>query len=290
MLCFGCCHVLVMCTSATVGIKVRIKGKPIRDGIKVFAICCPVTGYCLHFVVQEWTSFDKKHPRFGEFRRDWASIPALVSHLARKAAPPRRDGRKHVIIMDRYFTTVKSCVQLLEDGYHCVGTLNTMYGGVPKAVLWTKKKRTHGSMRFARSEDGRILLQQWEDRSTVQILSTMHQGFRGPPSLTGTIADMPKVSRRRRVAAAKWVTNQVPCPPAVRTYQEFMKGVDLNDQVCVFQMLSCLNSFMLLVPVAVFLFHLDEEQTVVYEHVLFPCGHVHRECFRNVPAQPASTL
>lgn len=216
----------------------RIPSKPIRDGIKVFAVCCPLSGYCYFFLPQQWTARDKLHASWATVRPNWASIPALVLFAMSQAVrffadQPAGADRRYCVFMDRYFTTYASCRKLLDNGFDCVGTLNTLYGGVDSHVLWPKKKaRTHGAMRFARSADKRVGVQLWQDRSTMHVLTTMHTLLRGGPEKTRAHTACSVVKRRVKTSDGQgWNVVDVPCPPAIRSYQEFMGGVDKADQI-----------------------------------------------------------
>jgi hypothetical protein len=149
------------------------------------------------------------------------------------SSDPSTPDRRHVIVTDRYFTTVKTCRELMSHNFECVGTLNTLYGGVPKEFLWADGTRVHGAMRFARSGDHTILVQQWQDRGTVAVLSSVHTGVRGGPDETVGKANVYSVKRRVKGRGSDtWSVKDVPVPAAVHCYQSFYGGVDRSDQVC----------------------------------------------------------
>lgn len=206
----------------------------------VVCVALAVCRYTFHVEVHQWTAADRKKPSFATYRQDWASIPALVSYMAKAARGT--SPKLHCIVMDRYFTTVKSCRALMGAGFDCLGTINTMYGGIPKRVLWARDaRREFGAMRFARSGDDKILLQQWHDRGTVQVVSTRHSGVRGSAAWVAENGDVGSVWRQRKNAdGMSWSRVKVPCPDAVVCYQTFMGGVDLADQVRVCVLRACL--------------------------------------------------
>ena len=60
---------------------VRLKDKPIRDGMKVYAMCCATTGYCFDILIQSWSASDHRRPGFDKQYPWTASTVATVMHM-----------------------------------------------------------------------------------------------------------------------------------------------------------------------------------------------------------------
>ena len=60
---------------------VRLKDKPIRDGMKVYAVCCATTGYCFDFLIQSWSSSDHSRPGFDKQYPWVASTVTTVMYM-----------------------------------------------------------------------------------------------------------------------------------------------------------------------------------------------------------------
>jgi hypothetical protein len=163
---------------------------------QVFALCDPA-GYCFDFLLQSWGSADRK--RFGAaFKRTYphlVSTAAMCLHMVLRSVKVsqrvlgfglvlpclrtdvcvtplsvralQRTG--HIIVTDRYFTSVKLLRALRAAGHHLVGTLKAGRG-VAKELLWARgKKMLRWSAVFRRSFDLSMLLQSWQDRGHVHV-------------------------------------------------------------------------------------------------------------------------
>ncbi len=165
--------------------------------LQVFALCDPA-GYCFDFLLQSWGSADRK--RFGAaFKRTYphlVSTAAMCVHMVQRSVkvsqrvsgfsgaasvcaltfvlPPSLSVRAlqrmgHIIVTDRYFTSVKLLRALRAAGHHLVGTLKAGRG-VAKELLWARGKRMlRWSAVFRRTFDLSMLLQSWQDRGHVHV-------------------------------------------------------------------------------------------------------------------------
>jgi hypothetical protein len=170
--------------------------KPIRDGIKLYALCCPYTGYVWDIIVHHWTAADKTNPAYVAHWPHSKGVAALVCALA---STLHHEG--HVVYMDSYFCTLGCVRALAAKGYGAVGSVKPK-SGVPQTLLWPKKSTRFpfGSSRHLRSADGLIGVQQWVDNAVVTVISTVHACISG--TVDG-IRKMPyklwvNVTRRRK--------------------------------------------------------------------------------------------
>lgn len=186
----------------------------------------PCSGSCRfshHFLIHDWLPTDKSNARYVELHPYCASKAALVEFMAKKLNSPH-----HTVTMDNYFTSCAAFRALRALGMHAVGTLRAN-SDVPRSVLWNKRNagKAPASARFQRTTDRILLLQEWQDRGLVRVLSTGHVGFNGRPA---SYSNKPGVvSIIRKDASGR--EHSVPCPPAVHHYQHHMGGVDRADQV-----------------------------------------------------------
>lgn len=143
-------------------------------------------------------------------------------------------GDRHTLVCDNYFTSVKAFLAIkdIAPNFHAVGTLKQR-SDVPAKLLWPKKnnRRPRGSARFLRLTNRALLLQEWQDGGLVRVLTTGFVGFRGKPQTYGALPGIAHVDRWLLTGSGGWTRVQVPCPPAVKFYQEKMGGVDKSDQV-----------------------------------------------------------
>ena len=200
-----------------------------RNPLVPYSCCFCFDSYLWSFRVHTWTSSEKKDPVWKSSLPHVAHVSHLVADLAKRAAPDRPGT---VFVMDSYFTRVSTLNELLRCGYEGIGTVKARCG-VPDRILWSKKdnrRRPVGLANFYRSTWTGFLLQQWQDRGKVSVLSSVGSGVRGYPRDYQTLPGVESVSRRRKAGQA-WSLCTVPCPPVVRMYQKFMGGDDLAAQV-----------------------------------------------------------
>eukprot|EP00644_Phytophthora_capsici_P011213 jgi/Phyca11/110216/e_gw1.18.241.1 len=124
----------------------------------------------------------------------------------------------HLVVIDRFYTSILLAVELLGMGAYVIGTIMTDRLGYPKEVSETRKTRPaaipRGTFTFARSVDvPQMVSFHWWDRKPVHYLCT------GSAMTASTI--------KRNVKQVGAVT--VACPAAVNYYQRWMGGVDVHD-------------------------------------------------------------
>lgn len=209
--------------------------------------------FCWDKLLHHWTPHDKTCKEFLELYPYAASTDALVKHMARQLG-----GTGYTIVVDSYYTHVSTFRDLVDMGYHAVGSVKGNRG-VPLDAFWKKKdnKRKFGDCFHARTTDGKVLLQQWKgngqdmcgcyrdgvssavtvlptlllaDKQVVSVLSTLHTGVSGTAEKVATMKGVEMVRRNRKEGGA-FASLVGPRPPAVSFYSRHMGGTDAFDQL-----------------------------------------------------------
>jgi len=131
-------------------------------------------------------------------------------------------GRGHVVVTDNYFTSVKLTVDLAALGTYATGTVMSNRVGLPKALSQRKifAAEPQGTVAWRMHASRRISCVVWVDRKHVLLLSSFHTPLPPPGE------DWPTVPRRRGGEEKQVVTS-----PVLKGYIEFMRGVDVHDQM-----------------------------------------------------------
>ena len=181
--------------------------------------------YTFAFQPHDWVKQDKNNPAYIEKHPYAASVNALVKYLASQLRE-----RGHVIYMDNYFTSATTFRELLDMGHHAVGTMKSTRGEL-SSLLWKQsKKRPAGMSRFLRSTDRKLVVQEWQDSGLVKVMSTFHTGLAGTADSLRGKPGVEAVIRKRKTGYV-YRPLEIPCPPAVLSYQQHMRGVDMADAV-----------------------------------------------------------
>ena len=106
-------------------------------------------------------------------------------------------------------------LKLYDKGINCFGTVHTNIRGFPKELLKPKRDKPDRGY-YDYLSNGPLLAAAWFDRY-VYFLSTLHVG----PSQGDTV-------RRQNLDGT---STDVPCPPLLPDYQQYMHGVDKGDQL-----------------------------------------------------------
>ena len=178
-------------------LKQYIRGKPIRFGYKVWALCCAVTGYCYTFEPYQGKADNSKEP-LGK-----RVIKNLSQHLP--------EGSE--LYFDNFFTSIPTVYMLSGRNIKTCATMRANRIGSCDINLKELEKDPRGSMSFSYAPTVKIGLTAWKDNRIVSVCSN----FLGK----NPIHD---VTRRQKGATA---TIQI--PDSVFTYKKFMGGVDLSD-------------------------------------------------------------
>ncbi|GMF62777.1 unnamed protein product [Phytophthora fragariaefolia] len=155
-----------------------------------------------------------------KYSADPNSGPTAVIRNLDAVLPPRQDGVYHVVVTDRFYTSVQLALQLLNCHVYIIGTIQTNKKGFPPTLITDEVKRPAGTPRgtavvaSAKACPQLQALLLW-DRLPVYLLS------RGSSSAVETCG--------RRIPGGRRST--IPCPSAMREYHRWMGGVDIHDQL-----------------------------------------------------------
>lgn len=121
----------------------------------------------------------------------------------------------YVVFTDNWFTTIPSCLSLLEKGIYQVGTVRANRVGTGKNVLYPDKGRNvaRGNFKVSKHNSNELFLISWMDNKVVNMLST--------------ISNMSHIVKR---TLDNGTVQQVRCPTAVSLYRKCMGGTDTFDQ------------------------------------------------------------
>ena len=130
--------------------------KPTRFGIKVWALCESISGYCLDF--QIYTGKVENVPEHGLSYR-------VVFDLLSKYL-----GKSYHVFFDNFYTSFKLVKDLEEQQTFACGTIRKNRGQFPDSFITAKLAL--GSSLFIRN--GNILAVHWKDKRDVFVLSSFH--------------------------------------------------------------------------------------------------------------------
>ena len=91
----------------------RMKKKPIKQGFKFYAMVCALSGYCFFFFPDGLK--EKKKRGIAD------AVVFMVRHL------PDRKKKQYVVVMDNYFTLVKTMIGTRKCGVAVMGTARGRY-------------------------------------------------------------------------------------------------------------------------------------------------------------------
>jgi Transposase IS4 len=193
-------EMMVKCKSKFCRARMRMPDKPIKDGLKIFGLCCSDTGYI-------W----RHHVYSGEPCENWQTLGKTGAAISLVCRPFVNQGR--TIYMDNYFTSVKIIRHLHSLGFNVVGTARS--NRVDKSIVMKKGKQPAGTIKsLTTTDDPPVCSYAVQDRGVVYFLSSMHK-----ESQRTTVT---------RQSGAKVV--EVTAPLAMKEYNEGMGGCDTADQ------------------------------------------------------------
>lgn len=181
--------------------KQYIKNKPTPWGIKVWCVSCSLTGFLLNFEIYTGKSTVPRPHGTGY-------------HIITKLGQPFLNLNHH-FYYDRFFSSVKLAEDLLQQNTYSCSTIMPNRKGWPaslksKAIKALKMKSGDVTM----LQKGNLVATVWKDKRPVILLST------------NCNARMVTVSRR-----APGGPKDIEIPESVETYNQWMGGVDLTDQL-----------------------------------------------------------
>jgi hypothetical protein len=115
--------------------------------------------------------------------------------------------------MDNLFTSVQLMKHLERHGLHGCGTVRTNRKGYPAALKDFKPPRQGDSKML---QSGNLLACAWRDKKVVNVLAT-----------NADPAEQHEALRRQKDGQRA----VVPCPDPIHNYQQYMRGVDICDQL-----------------------------------------------------------
>ena len=127
-------------------------------------------------------------------------------------------NKNHQVYFDNYFTSVPLLEYLKENGVDACGTVCAVRKALPVGL---ENDLDRGEADYRVSKDGLILFK-WQDNKPVLVLSNFHG------------AEMSSVHRTQKDGSKL----ELPCPVAVRDYNQNMGGVNKADMLCAVQGLN----------------------------------------------------
>ncbi|CAL1300851.1 unnamed protein product [Larinioides sclopetarius] len=143
--------------------KQYIKGKPIRFGYKMWALCGS-NGYCYNFDLY-----------CGKEVVDAASTMVLSKELlgtrvVKKMLQPVTDPNSHIVYFDNFFNSYNLLVDLRKSGFRATGTIRSdRIQHCPLEIDSTFKKTSRGSNDFYFDEKNKITAVKWNDNKCVTL-------------------------------------------------------------------------------------------------------------------------
>ena len=183
-------------------VKQYVPGKPRPVGLKNF-VCTTSSGLMVDFEVYQGSTTNLPE-------KDTIGLgPSVVMRLV--STLPKRS----FVYFDRYFTTLSLMTRLLEEQIHGTGTIQTNRF---KAFNFLKDNRMkRGKYEEITRSDNAVSFVKWKDTKSVLMVFTCT----GAESLSNI--------QRWDKKEKKYIN--IPCPAAVKHYNEKMGGVDTFDQM-----------------------------------------------------------
>jgi len=205
-------------------IKVYMKDKPHKFGMKVWGLWDAVSSYCLQFHV-----YEGRGDKFDGETEEWASFWNLGERVILAFVKFIPAGS--FIFTDRFFTTPRVAAYL-RDIYSCylTGTLMKNTKGVDKENIFKKSRHVaRGFFKWSYDTVSKIIQVCWLDRNPVLMLSSMISAM--------------KVGGLQRLtwnSEKGYHRKDMQCPEMAREYnQEGMGGGDSNDRMKLARRTSC---------------------------------------------------
>ncbi|KAB0805128.1 hypothetical protein PPYR_02098 [Photinus pyralis] len=189
------------------GLKQFIRGKPIRFGYKLWALCSS-NGYCFQFDLYCGAETSTNVARNGDL--------ALGSRVVVNLLDCVEDASSHCVYFDNLFTSRDLLLYLQQKGFRATGTLRE--NRLAKCPIKDSKslgKESRGVFDYRFDSSGEILFLKWNDNKCVTI-ATNHE----------TIEPLHQAARWDRKNKEK---KQIPQPRVLKQYNIHMGGVDQHD-------------------------------------------------------------
>lgn len=190
------------------GIKMFIRGKPIRFGFKIWALC-GTDGFPYHLRIYTGRQ-EQQTEQLPLGTRVILHMVNIIQNLSLVT--------QHHIFFDNFFSSYNLFSLLADRGMKATGTIrDNRSGGVNSMLISTKemkKKKTKGD--FDHRCDGTVFVVKWYDNAVVSVASNC-------------LTHEPLQTATRRVKGNANVN--VKQPYIVRKYNEGMGGVDVMDRL-----------------------------------------------------------
>ena len=186
-------------------LKQFLRGKPIRFGYKLWALC-GTSGYCYNFDLYCGKRSTAEH-------NDGMLLGSKVVMNMLEAV---KNPDSHSVFFDNFFTGYDLLVHLRNLGYQATGTIReNRLRKCPLKPTNIMKKEERGSYDSAFDTNEEILFVRWSDNKCVCIGTNYD-----------TIEPVHKVKRWQSEIKAKGEISQ---PNVVKSYSTHMRGVDHHD-------------------------------------------------------------
>lgn len=172
--------------------------KPIKRGYKVWMLC-EKSGYVYKFSVYTGKVGDSVQKNLGE---------SVVLNLCTEI-----EGSYHHLYFDNYFSTYSLLVELKIKKILACGTVQANRKHLPSLKEDRNLKRGEYDWRVS---DTGVSFMKWKDKKSVHLISNFHNP-----------ADVTEVTRTCKDGSKE----VVPCPVALKEYNEHMNSVDKLDQL-----------------------------------------------------------
>ena len=201
-----------------------LPAKPTKYGVKVWEICDARNGYCFDFDVYLGRPTGPGGAEAREVQLGQWTVLKLTEKL--------RDKNYHVYF-DNYFTSIPLLEELLRRGTFGCGTMRSNRKGLPQD-LWPAAKKDKGKnvpclektkKDFLINSGDSVVFQ----KGQISVIAWLEKKRRKPVLIASTTTDpaSPPVTVSRKQNDGRMA--DVPCPQAVKKYDEKMGGVDRND-------------------------------------------------------------
>jgi hypothetical protein len=210
----------------------RMRGKPIKEGYKIWAIACSATGFCHNFLYASRQK-DKFDNTSGKRINNHSvkGVPDTVSVVTQLAKDTLdlRSKTPNAIVMDNYFTWPKVMLALREIGVGAFGTARARKGWPPSQMKKVESEMFNTCHYLTDTYGARVF--KWRDNGSVYFVSTVHasletveKGRKRPRSTLNTAAHIKEVWGEDYVKSLE-------IPTFIDDYNQFMGAVDRSDQM-----------------------------------------------------------
>lgn len=175
--------------------------KPIKRGVKVWVLSDARNGFMSRFDI-----YLGRQNNTTEHGLGYNVITRLTDHL---------HGTFRFLFFDNFFTGVKLLEDLLASGLYACGTVRSGRKGFPADLKKPAGVKNRGDFRVLQKGTTNLTASVWKDKKLVYHLSTL--------------SDARQVLPAQRRSGPNVI--QLQQPHSVSSYNKFMGGVDLHDQL-----------------------------------------------------------